>query len=298
MRYFITRKKVKVPRYYLLLGFLGLTIILIILLNIITNKIKDTRFHTVLLNNSLGNITENNEKSYPLFHNIFGFSIKPSSSVSNTNNNIENLIIGKEPIIYLYNTFQTDKYQNNYYSSYSINPVVTQGNFIFQEYLKKEGINSIVETKSVAKVLKENNIPYTLSYRGSRILLENVYENNKSLKYFFDIQIASEKKEITTVDINNESYAKVLFVVGCANANCEKNQMLANRLNDKLKKYADLSRGVSLRCGAGYHGFYNQDFNENVLLLEIGGTENTIAEVNRTMAILAKIMKEETSGQT
>lgn len=296
MRYFITRKKVKVPRYYLLLGFLGLIIFLIILLNIITNKIKDTKFQTVLLNNSLGNITENNEKNYSLFHNIFGFSPKSSSSVSNTNNNIENLIIGKEPLIYLYNTFQTDKYHNNYYSSYSINPVVTQGNLIFQEYLKKEGINSIVETKSVAKVLKENNIPYSLSYRGSRILLKEASEKNKSLKYFFDIQIASEKKEVTTVTINNETYAKVLFVVGCSNASYEKNRNLANSLNDRLKNYPDLSRGVSLRCGAGYHGFYNQDFNENVLLLEIGGSENTIAEVNRTMAILAKIMKEETNG--
>jgi len=293
MRYFVTRKKVKVPRYYLILFFLGSMVLVIIILNLIFNKINSPNLSHVLLKNAFG--INDKASANAFLKNVFGFSLQDDEPAFKEN--ISDLI-NTDPLIYLYNTFQTDKYYHNYYNSYSINPVVTQGNLILQEYLKKEGINSIVETASVAKVLKERDIPYSLSYRGSRVLLEQAYNDYNSLKYFFDIQIASEEKEITTVTIDNEHYARVLFVVGCANNNYGENQKLANSLNEKMQKYPDLSRGVSLRCGTGYHGFYNQDFNSNVLLLEIGGNKNTIDEVTRTMQILAQILKEEINGES
>ena len=193
--------------------------------------------------------------------------------------------------VYLYNTFQTDQYKNNYFSSYSIGAYVLQASFILSEYLKDYGIGSLVEEESMAKVLKEENISYTNSYAASRILLEKRVEENPSLAYYFDLQVSDYEKEATTVEIDHVSYAKILFVVGTDNGNYVANQSFAMRLNEILEeKYQELSRGVSLRGGVGYQGVYNQDFSSRALLIQVGGIHNTIDEVNRSLNILAEVL--------
>lgn len=238
-----------------------------------------------IVDNSYGNIfyVNDNKENNLLYKNIYGF---PFNNDTKVNSNIDN-----EPLIYLYNTFQTDKYVNTYYSSYSINPVITQASLILQENLKKLNINSIVETESVAKILKENNIDYTLSYKGSRILMEKAKNNNKSLEYFLDIDLSEDKRNVTTYESDKGDFAKVLFIVGTDYDSFEENKRFASILNEKLESInKNISRGVSLRGGTGFHGVYNQDFSTNALRIFIGGKENTIDEVNRTLKIFAKVL--------
>lgn len=242
----------------------------------------------VLVSNSVGNNSYDFESLF--YNNTFGLKFSSSVQVSNNANLQE--VIDDNPLIYIYNTFQTDKYKSNYYNSYNINSVITQADLILQEYLKLEGINAMVELESVAKVLKDNNIMYANSYKGSRILLENAKKDNSTLKYFLDIQMSDYERSVTTISIDDISYAKILFVVGTDNINYETNQRLANLLNEiLLKENKEISRGVSLRGGSGYQGVYNQDFDVNALLIQVGGKENSIDEVNRTMRILAKVLK-------
>lgn len=40
------------------------------------------------------------------------------------------------------------------------------------------------------------------------------------------------------------------------------------------------------------NGIYNQDLNENMILLECGGYQNKIEEVNNTMILLSDVIKE------
>lgn len=248
---------------------------------------KDLMQH-VLVSNSVGNNSYDFESLF--YNNTFGLKFSSSVQVSNNANLQE--VIDDNPLIYIYNTFQTDKYKSNYYNSYNINSVITQADLILQEYLKLEGINAMVELESVAKVLKDNNIMYANSYKGSRILLENAKKDNSTLKYFLDIQMSDYERSVTTISIDDISYAKILFVVGTDNINYETNQRLANLLNEiLLKENKEISRGVSLRGGSGYQGVYNQDFDVNALLIQVGGKENSIDEVNRTMRILAKVLK-------
>lgn len=248
---------------------------------------KDLMQH-VLVSNSVGNNSYDFESLF--YNNAFGLKFSSSVQVSNNANLQE--VIDDNPLIYIYNTFQTDKYKSNYYNSYNINSVITQADLILQEYLKLEGINAMVELESVAKVLKDNNIMYANSYKGSRILLENAKKDNSTLKYFLDIQMSDYERSVTTISIDDISYAKILFVVGTDNINYETNQRLANLLNEiLLKENKEISRGVSLRGGSGYQGVYNQDFDVNALLIQVGGKENSIDEVNRTMRILAKVLK-------
>lgn len=288
MKRFITKKTIRVPRYKILYAFVFMIIILVIFINLGVNifyKIfnKEKILKSIVLN-SYGNIFYvKDNKNNLLYKNIFGFPFNNDTKVNST--------VDNEPLIYLYNTFQTDKYVNTYYSTYSINPVVTQASLILQENLKKLNINSIVETESVAKTLKENNIDYTLSYKGSRILMEKAKNNNKSLEYFLDIDLSEDKRDVTTYESDKGDYAKVLFIVGTDYDSFEENKRFASILNEKLESInKNISRGVSLRGGTGFHGVYNQDFSTNALRIFIGGKENTIDEVNRTLKIFAKVL--------
>lgn len=295
MKRFYSRKIKKISRSKLIYFYFVMSIFLLIcanlLINIFFSNINSTQFLNKLLYHSYG-LTK--PEYHLLYYNAFGLNYKKSSKVNSDNPNIEELLIQEPnaPIIYIYNTFQTAKYKNNYYNSYNINPVITQASLIFQEYLKNYNLSSYVEIKSVAKTLKENKIEYTNSYKGSRILLENAQASNPNLKYFFDLQMSDYDYNITTTTINNENYAKILFVIGTDNVNYALNQKFAQDLNTIItSSYPEISRGISLRGGIGYHGIYNEDFNPNTLLIQIGGKENTIAEVNRTLNILAYSLK-------
>ena len=65
------------------------------------------------------------------------------------------------------------------------------------------------------------------------------------------------------------------------------------KLNEKIKKIAPtLSRGVLEKKGPGVNGKYNQDFNKNTILIEVGGQYNYIEEVNNTLKIISKVIYE------
>ena len=49
-----------------------------------------------------------------------------------------------------------------------------------------------------------------------------------------------------------------------------------------------ISRGILEKSSFNANGIYNQDVNEYVLLIEVGGENNYIEEVNNTLKVLAK----------
>ena len=87
-----------------------------------------------------------------------------------------------------------------------------------------------------------------------------------------------------------------MFVVGLEHSNYQKNLDLANSINERIKnKYPSLTRGVITKSGANVDGIYNQDIHPNMILLELGGNENTIDEVLNTVEIISVILKEHLS---
>lgn len=281
MKRFIARKNVN---YKIIFIFVLITLFILIYFSL--KNINFDHFSKLFYTNVFGFQYDD-----IFYKNIFGFSLKESDRVVVQNNNIKELILDTEPFIYIYNTYQTDKYVNSYYHSYNINSVVTQASFILQEYFKNYHISSIVETNSVAKTLKEHNISYSLSYRGSRILMEHAKKNNPSLDYFIDLGMSDDSKESTTITIDGIDYARILFIIGTENASYEENRKLANELHSRLENmYPGISRGISLRGGEGYHGIYNQDFSSHCLLIYVGGKENKLEEVNRSLKYLAEVI--------
>lgn len=296
MKKFIARKKIKVPRYKIYYFLLACSVFFVFILNIFVSLVLKSdmgnTFLQLLASNSLGGIINTWDNASYVYQNAFGLDKQKEETVSNNYDSIENVVVEEnKDIVYIYNTFQTDKYKSNYFNSYSVSSYVTQASFMLKEYLSSFNIGSIVEEESVVKVLKEQNIMYSNTYAASRILMEEASKNHPDLEMFFDLQVSDYEREATTVEIDGENYAKILFVVGTDNGTYLENQEFATELNSILESINPaLSRGVSLRGGVGYQGIYNQDFSSKVLLIQVGGINNTIDEVNRSMKILAEVI--------
>ena len=296
MKKFIARKKIKVPRYKIYYFLLACSVFFVFILNIFVSLVLKSdmgnTFLQLLASNSLGGIINTWDNASYVYQNVFGLDKQKEETVSNNYDSIENVVVEEnKDIVYIYNTFQTDKYKSNYFNSYSVSSYVTQASFMLKEYLSSFNIGSIVEEESVVKVLKKQNIIYSNTYAASRILMEEASKNYPDLEMFFDLQVSDYEREATTVEIDGENYAKILFVVGTDNGTYLENQEFATELNGILESINPaLSRGVSLRGGVGYQGIYNQDFSSKVLLIQVGGINNTIDEVNRSMKILAEVI--------
>ena len=163
--------------------------------------------------------------------------------------------------------------------------------YMLKEKLSEYNIESIVEESSVNEVLKKNNWKYASSYKVTRTFLEKAKKEYPSLKFYIDVHRDSVKRSITTKEINNVSYARVMFILGLENENYEKNSKVIEYLNNEIeKKYPGLSRGIYKKKGPGVNGVYNQDFSENCILIEFGGSYNTIDEVYNTVEAIGQIL--------
>lgn len=298
MKKFKTRKKFRFSKVILLL-------LIVFFSYLFTNsylnnnkKLDPKSYIKSLLNNGFNNqlIKKNNKSSninpISLFEYNLPLNISPKEAENQTveyiemvNNNMQ------DPIVYIYNTHESEEYKIDYRYEYSIVPNVKLASYVLQEKLENLGVNSIVETSSIKDILNQNNWIYRNSYKASRILMEKAYQEKESLKYFVDIHRDSSSYEKTTIEYGNKKYARILFVVGLEHENYEYNLDLANKLNSMMEsKIKGISRGISKKEGLGVNGIYNQDFNKNCILIEIGGVENNIMEVSNTINILGDVL--------
>ena len=182
------------------------------------------------------------------------------------------------PMIYIYNTHQSEDY--NEYSVY-------EASYDLTSKLNNSGIDTYFEEQSITTVLQANNLKYYESYNVSRNYLEQAKQKYSNLSYFFDIHRDSVSKEKSTFVNQDISYAKIMFIVGLDNNNYQENLNNSIRLNEIINnKLPGISRGIMKKQGKGVNGVYNQDFSSNLFLIEVGSNNNTKDEVKRTMNIL------------
>lgn len=202
----------------------------------------------------------------------------------------------EDPIVYIYNTHQTEKYNST--KEININYSVMDASYYLQKKLKEYRINSIVETMSVQDILNTNNWNYATSYRVSRMFMEKRKQDNNSLKFFIDLHRDSVDKSISTITIDGVKYAKTMFLLGLENANYKENEKHLIKLENWLNEnYKGLSRGIYRKQGKGVNGVYNQDFSEYCILIEVGGEENTYDEVGNTIDVIAEMLNNFIGGK-
>lgn len=203
----------------------------------------------------------------------------------------------KDPLVLIYHSHNRESYipelnVTDNSKAFSETKNVTLVGKELSKTLNENDINSIHDDTDIHGILKEQNLSYANSYTVSRVKIQEILNQHKSIEMVLDIHRDSLKRADTTISIDGLNYARILFEVSKTSDNYEANRAMAIRLHEKLEDlYPGLSRGV-VEKGVNPRNTYNQDLHTNSLLLDIGGVENTFEESYRTTAVLAEAIKE------
>lgn len=281
---FITRKRSNIKYFKIL----SIVIILIVSISLSFKYLK-------LSNEQIANNLFSNSVNYSNDLNmldIINFNLKgPETILENTFasviDNKESKLKEepkKEPILYIYNTHQTEEYVSNTLKNYNITPTVYMASNILKQELEKYNIYSVAEDENIKNVLNDNGWSYKDSYLASRLWLKNAKEKYPTIKYFLDLHRDSVSLSAT---INNKQYARIMYVLGMNYDTYEQNESLLIKLNNYTKeKYPNLSRDILY----AKKNTFNQDFDGNVFLIEVGGNNSNFNEVYNTVVALAEII--------
>lgn len=281
---FITRKRSNIKCFKIL----SIVIILIVSISL---SFKYLKLSNELIANNLFSNSVNYSNDLNML-DIINFNLKgPETILENT---FASVIDNKEtkakeepkkdPILYIYNTHQTEEYVSNTLKNYNITPTVYMASNILKQELEKYNIYSVVEDENIKNVLNDNGWSYKDSYLASRLWLKNAKEKYPTIKYFLDLHRDSVSLSTT---INNKQYARIMYVLGMNYDTYEQNESLLIKLNNYTKeKYPDLSRDILY----AKKNTFNQDFDGNVFLIEVGGNNSNFNEVYNTVLALAEII--------
>jgi len=303
------RKKFKRKRKfkYKIIIYLICVLFSMYLITFISNKV---RFHipneiiidSIFKNNNYAyKDKENNHITAQVYsqikENLFNSPINLLKNELNVNNKEEKIEFmyaeTTVPRIYIYNSHQGEKYSMKYLEDYNIVPDVLMASLMFKDKLKSNNISSIVEESDILEYMKENNLDHSDSYKASRIYLEKTLNTYPNMDLYIDLHRDAAAHKTSTTTINDKPCAKVLFVIGLENSNYKKNLEKVTKINNIiLEKYPSLTRGIMKKQGYGVNGIYNQDLDERVILIEIGGHENNIEEINNTLDLIAEVIGE------
>jgi stage II sporulation protein P len=206
---------------------------------------------------------------------------------------------GEQKPVYIYFTHNRESYipylqgvtdpNSAYHSQFNVTKIGDQ----LKTSLEDRGIGTIVDKTDIQGNLNKKGLGYGKSYLESRPVVQTAMASNRDLNYLIDIHRDSQRRAKTTIDISGKTFARLVFVIGGKNPNYEKNEKFARELHNLLeKKYKGLSRGIMLKKGPGENGVYNQNLSENALLIEFGGVDNSIEELNRSADALADVFSE------
>jgi stage II sporulation protein P len=206
---------------------------------------------------------------------------------------------GDRNVVFIYNTHNRESFLphlpdvSNPDHAHHDEVNITKVSERFAQALKERGIGSQVDEHDFMNILNERDWGYGQSYQASREIVEEAIAGNNDLNYIFDIHRDSISRDKTTAEIEGEAHGRILFVVGAEHEAYEKNLELAKGLHHLLEeKYPGISRGYLPLEGARTNGIFNQDLNENALLFEFGGVENTLDELYRSAEILAEVFSD------
>ena len=244
----------------------------------IVSKVDNNLFSEFI--NTINNIQLSNPIT--ILDKVFTYEKEPD--VTQAFAYIQNNVVDN-PRVYIYSTHPNEGYLGEKVEGYELDNTVILASILLQEKLNEKGIGTIVEERSASQYIKEHNLNYDQSYQATRVFLKNQLENN-DFDLIIDLHRDAVPKSTTTTVIDNQSYAKIMFV---ANVNYKENIALANELNSIINnKYPTLSRGIYNK----YVDNFNQDLDSNVILLELGGNYNKMEEVLPTIDALANSIEE------
>lgn len=185
--------------------------------------------------------------------------------------------------IYIYNTHQTEEYKT--IENYNLTPTVHTAAYILKDLLKQYNIGVIVENSDLKTDMNKLGVNYNNAYKVSKYWLNNL--NMNDLDLYIDLHRDSINYNLSNITIDGVDYAKIMFVMG-NNYDYQDNLLVATKLVNEIEKInKNISRGIFTRKNS----VYNQDFNKNCVLIEVGGPDSTYESVSNTLKVLALAIK-------
>ncbi|WP_240507979.1 stage II sporulation protein P [Virgibacillus indicus] len=206
---------------------------------------------------------------------------------------------GERDVVFIYNTHNRESFlphlpgvsDSNSAQHKEVN--ITKVSDRLAKSLEANGIGTMVDDTDIMNSLNEKGWKFSQAYKASRDVVTEAFNTNKDIQYVFDLHRDAVPREHTTKEINGETYARIMIVVGLEHPGHEKNLKLATELHYMLEeKYPGISRGVYPKQGPRVDGVYNQDLSDNALVLEFGGVGNNLDELYRSADALADVFGE------
>ncbi|WP_391201541.1 stage II sporulation protein P [Psychrobacillus sp. L4] len=172
----------------------------------------------------------------------------------------------------------------------------------FEDIIRNQFSFNSIETEFLAvdtmDEMKRTNRKFSEAYDVVRPFLAAQIKENK-YDLIIDLHRDSATREKSTLTYNNETFGKIYFVVGEDHPNYVLNKSYAQHISSHLNELIPgISRGVIGKKGDNVDGIYNQDLAKNMVLIELGGIDNTQEEINRTISVLAKAISIVLQDQT
>ena len=207
--------------------------------------------------------------------------------------NASNCEINDKTNFLLFHTHTSETYTINkeeysdYYRTQNEEYNMLSVGYVLKENLISKGYNCIHERKV-------HDYPsYNGAYKSSLESVKKCLESDK-FDLIIDIHrdaVASNSNFRPTVEINGESVAKLMFVVGTNAAGLEhdnwmENLKLAIMIQNRAEEmYPGLFRELHLSDSR-----YNQQVSDGALILEVGATGNTLEEAQKAMKYFAEVI--------
>lgn len=183
--------------------------------------------------------------------------------------------------IFLYNTHQTETYTDDV-SIYEVTVKLAQ-------MLKEAGFEVVFESSNFLEQAQKEGLKYNQLYTISRRYVNEAFVNYGGFDLVIDVHRDSCDRSVSLLRTNEKDYAKMMFVVGMKSSNAAAVMQLSRTLTDKmLQRQSGIMREPFER-----QSVYNQDMFERMVLLEVGGDQNSSQEALNSLAVFVEMLKEE-----
>lgn len=177
--------------------------------------------------------------------------------------------------IYIYNTHQYEGYQSH---------TVMDGGRYLKALLEQKGYEVIFEENDFEAYKRKNNMDLTETYPTSKIFMEQALKTYGNFDLIIDFHRDAIGKEASTFTANNKSYAKLMMVVSMSSSNYK--SVEAN--SEKIHQAVDaVQPGIMRSDFKRENVYYNQQYASKMVLIEVGGMDNTYEEVTNSLDVLA-----------
>ena len=178
--------------------------------------------------------------------------------------------------VYIYDTHQSEEYLGG--------KTVLDGAKLLGEQLQEAGVEVFVETNSFSDYMKQNGLDYNDSYLVSYNFLNDVLADYGPFDLIIDFHRDAVPRESSFVTLEGKDYAKMMFVIGGLNGHAEHSEQLCQTLYDKIEQ---VQPGIMKKTMVR-EAYYNQQVNENMVLIEVGSNNSTFEEVSNSVDVLAQ----------